>query len=198
MHHVPWIHLHAQSSWFDYVWFVIELHLKKNVVIFDLILHDTSSFNQCSIQFCTSILFNPFLLCPINPGVFDLFWIFSGVQSRSASPRTARPSVPSPSPAMPSPGRSAMPSPIRPDSPDPAMMLQAPCFDTKTSCFFSVCFFRGVCFFVEDCKSVKCSCTRLEVFWWLHLRMTIEKSQRFQPFSKQSMLFDCCLMKCIF
>lgn len=63
MHHVPWIHLHAQSSWFDYVWFVIELHLKKNVVIFDLILHDTSSFNQCSIQFCTvlqsfSILFS--------------------------------------------------------------------------------------------------------------------------------------------
>eukprot|EP00434_Breviolum_minutum_P009540 symbB.v1.2.008399.t1/scaffold525.1/size192214/24 len=47
-----------------------------------------------------------------------------GVHSRSASPRTARPSVPSPSPAMPSPGRSAMPSPIRPDSPDPAMMLQ--------------------------------------------------------------------------
>ena len=36
--------------------------------------------------------------------------------------------------------------------------------DRKTSCFFSwSCFFS-----VEDCKSVKCSCARLEAFWWLY------------------------------
>lgn len=131
MHHVPWIHLHAQSSWFDYVWFVIELHLKKTssyliLYFMKLLLSINVQFNSVLQSF--SILFS--YLCPINPGVFDLFWIFSGVHSRSASPRTARPSVPSPSPAMPSPGRSAMPSPIRPDSPDPAM-LQAPCFDVE-------------------------------------------------------------------
>lgn len=110
-----------------------------------LLLSINVQFNSVLQSF--SILFNPFHLCPINPGVFDLFWIFSGVHSRSASPRTARPSVPSPSPAMPSPGRSAMPSPIRPDSPDPAMMLQAPCFDTKTSCFFQCVFFLELFFF---------------------------------------------------
>lgn len=33
---------------------------KKTSSYFILILHDTSSFDQCSIQFCTSILFNPF------------------------------------------------------------------------------------------------------------------------------------------
>ena len=62
----------------------------------------------------------------------------------------------------------------------------------------NVMFFSWSCFSVEDCKSEKCSCTRLEAIWWLYLRMTIEKSQRFQPFSKQSRLFDSCLMKCIF
>ena len=76
----------------------------------------------------------------------------------------------------------------------------------KTSyCFFPCCkfivVFSSFCdgvFSVEDWKSVKCFCeTGLEAFWWLFLRMAKGKSQRFQPFSKQSMLFACCLMKCI-
>ena len=50
MHHVPWIHLHAQSSWFDYVWFVIELHLKKKTSSY-LILYFMILLLSINVQF---------------------------------------------------------------------------------------------------------------------------------------------------